>query len=140
MKRAGSIAGIFSSAALLGFLLTAALAATATSRPSRGARESNAWCVATAQVPIVSKPYAWAVGGTTQCPSSSEHWTGTLDLRNNAGSSLSPYPEGISGNGNYGFIGYRAVCTGAIVHTFVYVNDNGHGTSDTSGTQSDCAY
>lgn len=32
------------------------------------------------------------------------------------------------------------VCTGAVVKSFSYANEAGNGTSDTSGTISDCAY
>lgn len=80
----------------------------------------------------------FSVGGANQCPSSSEYWFGDLYLKNRAGGNLDHIY--IGSEGNYIFYGNNVSCAGAYVHSFVYSNDNGHGTSDTSAENPDCAY
>lgn len=58
-------------------------------------------------------------------------WEYTVSLVNNAGSTLAT-ESGTSGAG-YVTTGTTG-CAGAILHTFIYVNVNGAGASDTSGT------
>jgi hypothetical protein len=111
-------------------------AAFAMVTPSAQSRPDNAWCVAAAGFPSVSYPYGHAIGGANQCPSSTEYWFGDLWLKNRAGNNLDHIY--IGAEGNYIFNGNDVVCAGAYVHTHVYANDNGHGTSDTSGEVSSC--
>lgn len=65
----------------------------------------------------------------------------SLSLRNNAGDTLASksgtvYSVGGGWEGTTATVG----CAGAIVHSFLYINQAGNGASDTSGTNSDCAY
>jgi hypothetical protein len=58
----------------------------------------------------------------------------TIRLVNNAGTTLgSPVSGTLSGAGAVSTP--WIACSGAIVHTFLYVNINGTGMSDTSGTK-----
>lgn len=105
-------------------------------------RAQGSYCVAHAVTPYIDTLWwtAQPEGETTSCPSGSEHWSGTLDLQNGAGSSLGFYPINISDTGNKGIIGNPTGCRGATVRTFMYIDDAGHGSSDTSGYDSTCAY
>ena len=81
---------------------------------------------------------AYAAGGTyDDCAVA--NWYYTLRLKNNAGSTL----QEDQATGHYGqnlVVGATVGCAGAIVHSFFYINAAGSGTSDTSGTNSNCAY
>jgi len=96
------------------------------------------YCVAEADVPFWYSPfYGQSRGGATQCPDGTP-WQGTLYLKNRAGSNLDTQP--VSGNYPIYFQGNVVVCSGAYIHSFLWLNSNGNVTSDTSGENSQCAY
>lgn len=117
--------------------------------PSLFANDANARLAAvdcyayawTAEVAVVSgQPKGRARGGTWDAGCDGP-WEGTLKLLNNAGDVLSPYPVPTYGTGFVMlYAGPWRGCSGAILRSHVYVNDSGQGSSDTSGTNSDCAY
>ena len=83
-------------------------------------------CSPQAYVPSVSGGYGYAQG-YLPCGGSF-----TIRLANNAGTSLGETSSSCSSGCNLSYGPIR--CAGAIVHTFLYVNVNGVGMSDTSGT------
>jgi hypothetical protein len=83
-------------------------------------------CSPQAYVPSVSGGYGYAQG-YLPCGGSF-----TIRLANNAGSSLGETSNSCSSACGLSYGPVR--CAGAIVHTFIYVNVNGVGMSDTSGT------
>ena len=89
-----------------------------------GSQADAAGCAPTAYTPGVSGGYGIALANL---PCSGSY---TIRLVNNAGNVLSS----ASGTGSGGVQTSNTVCAGAIVHTFIYVNVNGVGMSDTSGT------
>jgi hypothetical protein len=98
-------------------------------------------CDAIALTPWVDAPTrtGGAHGGVgNNCPYSTI-WSYDLRLKNNAGNTLGSPTTGAA-QGNTLIVQSGRSCAGAIVHTFVYVNVDGAGKSDTSGTNSDCAY
>jgi opacity protein-like surface antigen len=126
---------IAAAAAACSFVAT--LGASAVLAPAASSHQLSG-CVAGASVPYVdsSAKEGFAQGGPNGCTGGS--WVGELDFRNNAGSNLmSNY---IAGSSSGFFYGTPAGCAGATVHTFVYVIDGGHGTSDTSGVNHGCEY
>jgi hypothetical protein len=91
-------------------------------------------CSPTADTPVVTSGNGYARGAVTG-GSCSGSWTGKIELRNGAGSTLSS--ADISGNGQRtGLQTNFAVCNGANVHTFIWINDGGTVKSDTSGAVS----
>jgi hypothetical protein len=124
--RFGAVAAVAALAAVVGLVIAT---------PNATSKSLNAWCVARADTPSHNSGTARAIGGAVDCPSGSEPWSGTLDLRNGSGSSISPYPVGDNGPGDIIWTGpASSSCSGVSVHSFQYVNDAGHGTSDTSGS------
>jgi len=82
-------------------------------------------CAPVASVPSVSGGAGFALG---YLPCGGSY---TVSLVNNAGSTLASS----SGSSGAGYVTTGTTrCAGAIVHTFIYVNVNGAGMSDTSGT------
>jgi len=76
--------------------------------------------------------------GGDSIPCTASNWYYDVQLKNNAGNILAEvagYTSGYS-RPNTGNVG----CAGAIVHAFAYNNVGGAGSSDTTGTNSDCAY
>jgi hypothetical protein len=91
-------------------------------------------CTPTASTPAVSSGNGYARGAVLG-GSCSGSWTGKIELRNGAGSTLSS--ADISGNGQRtGLQTNFAVCNGANVHTFMWINDGGTVKSDTSSAVS----
>jgi hypothetical protein len=89
-----------------------------------GSQADASGCAPTAYTPGVGGGYGIALG---YLPCSGSY---TIRLVNNAGNILSQD----SGTASGGVQTSNTVCAGAIVHTFIYVNVNGVGMSDTSGT------
>jgi hypothetical protein len=114
---------------------TAALAGAATA-PASKARKQHCQAIAHTPVVFTSTRTGYAAGSNySDCISS---WAYTVRLKNNAGNTL----REDSGNhdGSHLVTTATVSCVGAIVHTFFYTNAGGAGSSDTSGTNSDCAY
>jgi hypothetical protein len=89
-----------------------------------GSQADAAGCAPTAYTPGVGGGWGIALG---HVPCNGSY---TIKLVNNAGNVLASS----SGTGSGGVQTSNTVCAGAIVHTFIYVNVNGVGMSDTSGT------
>jgi hypothetical protein len=111
---------------------------------SASARRTAVDCYAYAWTPDVAvvsgHPKGRAQGGTWDA-NCEGYWQGTLKMLNNAGNVLAPYPVPIQGTGfAFSYVGPWGACAGAILRSNNYINDSGQGSSDTSGTNSDCAY
>lgn len=96
---------------------------------------SFAICTAGAVSSTVYSDHTGYAGGAVVC-SQQETYYWYISLRNHAGSNL------ISADGYYidttGVSTPRANCSGAIVHGYLYVNDNGAGSSNTESTEHQC--
>lgn len=105
-----------------------------------GNKRVLAGCTAYAFTPVVyaGPRTGFGAGGTyTSCNNNS--WSYNVRFVNNAGNIL----DQESGTAPYALYQPETdvvSCAGAIVHSFMYINDAGVGTSHTSGTNSDCAY
>ena len=123
-------------------VLATIVASTAFSASAGDARKLD--CVAKANMPGVAIPNGWANGGLGDRSSTSTCLDGEyaeiqLSLKNNAGSTLvydTWHQFGYEGTRN----GTSTGCRGAILHSFTYANEGGVGSSDSAGTNSDCAY
>lgn len=114
----------------------AAVSACALASPPTASSHIMA-CVAFAQQPDVYNGEAYAAGGFTN-PCTHANWYYDISLKNNANSTL----QEDTGYGSYGnqYDGSWHGCAGAIVHTFIWINDNGNVTSDSGITNNLCAY
>lgn len=103
----------------------------------QGAKSRTLACVAFAQQPAVYNHQARAGGGFTD-PCTSSSWYYDMFLKNNANNTLAED----TGTGYYGsdYVGSWAGCSGATVHTFIWINNNGSITSDSGPTDSTCSY
>ena len=121
---------IASLTAALALALTLSVASGFAFSPSRHAR-SLATCAPFAQVPTISshQSFGW---GIVNCDPSPPSWNYTVRLVNHAGSILtqsSGGPINHSAQVDTQTVG----CTGAVVHSYLYINVGGAGKSDTSG-------
>jgi hypothetical protein len=107
-----------------------------TSARSAESRTAGFWCSPNAQTPTVSNGWGQAWGGVN-C-GAAVVYDYTIRLSNRAGDTLAQ----ASGQEYDTALVYSpwAVCTGAYVHSFLYENDEGYGSSDTSPENSSCAY
>lgn len=96
-------------------------------------------CVAFAQLPVVNTStwQAHADGGFTN-PCGDAQWYYDMFLKDNNNNTL----QEDTGYGAYGnqYSGSWKACRGDVVHTFLWINDNGNVTSDTGGTNGACGY
>lgn len=116
-------------------VISAALAIGATPASPR----SLATCSPTARVPAVwppggigTNPWDGYALGDVNCDSGAPSWYYTIRLANHAGSTLTESSGGPASGGSQVSTA-TVVCTGAIVHSFLYINVGGTGKSDTSG-------
>ena len=109
-------------------LATLCTAAAATAAFLAAAPHSHATgCLPVAIQPATGGGYGYAQG---HLPCGGSY---TIRLANNAGTALSEHSASCSGACD--LLWGPTACTGAIVHTWLYVNVNGTGMSDTSSTR-----
>lgn len=122
----------FRSAALLGGAAAAMLAITLGIATQAASSRSLATCTPVADVPYYGPSHTGAGEGHTNCDAGAPSWNFTIRLANRAGSSLTQWSDGpVSGSS---YVSTATVyCTGAIIHSYLYINVGGTGKSDTSG-------
>jgi len=99
-------------------------------------------CDPEANTPAVYRPDWIGRAVATVYNGCSSGWQWTLRLKNRAGSTLRE-DQGYEPIGHYGsltWLGRETGCAAAYLHTFVYVNNNGWGQSDTGPEMAECAY
>lgn len=115
---------------------TGAAAAALVTALSLGVASATSRSLATC-TPIADVPYydagshTGAGQGHTNCDAGAPSRYFTIRLANRAGSSLTEWSDGpVSGSS---YVSTNVVyCTGAIIHSFLYINVGGSGKSDTS--------
>lgn len=116
--------------------------AFASAAPSRPIKRSTA-CTPVAYTPWVdaSTRTGYSIGTTTgDCPiAGSGGYYVDIQLKNLSGGTLDEKIYSAA-TGNPIFQGRTVSCAGANVHTFLYIQVNGQGASDTSGNNSNCTY
>jgi hypothetical protein len=121
--------------------LVAYVAVTAVSSTAAPARVTSASCYPYANVPYPTVDYQAVGSGAISCDAGAPVYWFTVRLVNRSGNILAQ-----AQNGPLAATWYRTVatvfvsCRGAIIHSFLYINVSGVGKSDTSGSNSDCAY
>jgi len=111
---------------------------------------TNAWiesaeadtCYANARTPTVngSTKVGHSNGDQLGCTENNTVNSGDISLLTLSGGSLDYRPFSVGPGNVTGISGNTVGCAGSNVKSHIYINDDGHGTSDTSGYNSDCTY
>jgi hypothetical protein len=116
---------------MLAMLVVAILGVSLALGTGRANSRLLATCTPVADIPYYGPQHTGAGEGHTNCDAGAPSWYFTIRLANRAGDSLTQWSDGpVSGSS---YVSTDVVyCTGAIIHSFLYINVGGTGKSDTS--------